>query len=360
MTEARCKHFGNCGGCKLQDVPYGEQLKGKEERVRGLLGECREIVPCEDPWHYRNKMEFSFSQDKAGRRFLGLMRKRGRVVDLEECHLVSEWFMEALEEVRKWWAQSGLRAFHPYKGEGVLRTLTLRESRGGDRLAMLTVAEPIEWDVELGGASLVVRHQIAKKGEPTRFEMKVMRGKGYFEETLCGMHFKVSPTAFFQPNTVQAEVLYEMAMEMVDGGVVWDLYCGTGTIGILAGKRAKKVIGVEINEEAVRDAKENARMNGLKHVEFIAGDVGEVVERLEDKPDVIFVDPPRAGLGKGAVELIAGVGCKRIIYISCNPVTQSEDIKGFTGYEVVDVRPIDQFPHTPHVENVVYLESRAK
>jgi 23S rRNA (uracil1939-C5)-methyltransferase len=357
----RCAHFGDCGGCRLQAMDYEAQLRYKERWVAELFEvEPLPIIGCEEPWHYRNKMEYSFSQDRSGNRFLGLMRLngRGRVVDLESCHIAPPWFSEALALVRGAWGNDRA-AFHPPTGSGLLRTLTLREGRRtGERLAMLTVAEkegaellePLREMVD----TAVLQVQVAVKGQPTRFEQHLLWGSGLFHEELHlpgrePMRFRVSPTAFLQPNTLQAERLYGAALELAGSAErVCDLFCGTGTIGILAAAQSGQVHGVEIVPEAIEDARHNARLNRVENVEFTCGDAAQV--ELGEM-DLVIVDPPRAGLGGFEIN------AKKILYISCNPVSQAEDVKLLMerGFRLEALQPVDQFPHTAHLENIALL-----
>lgn len=356
-----CKHFGICGGCKFQHVEYEQQTEMKEEMVRELFGQARSILRCKSPWHWRNKMEFSFSQNKAKDRFLGLMMrgKRGRVVTLEECLLTSDWFVQTLQNVYAWWEGSGLEAYFPPADRGVLRTLTLREGvQTGEKMAVLGVMgdAKIEGFAEAVGEidSVIVRRQYSQKGVPTRFEEEVVYGTDCIHEKLLDYTFKVRAGSFFQPNTLQAEVLYEAALQdLEEVDVLFDLYCGTGTIGIVASKKAKRVVGIELVKEAVEAARENVSLNDVR-MEVIEGDVEKSLEGLP-KPDCVILDPPRAGLTKKGVDGVLGLGAKKIIYISCNPSSQKKNIEQMEGYRIEWVQPVDQFPHTPHIENIVCL-----
>ena len=336
----KCVHFGACGGCRLQEMSYEHQLDLKEHLLKkkfaSLLSHMtavHPILPCLPPWEYRNKMEFSFSNDKAKNRYLGLILQGsgGKVFNMTECHLVHHWFVDGLKAVYRWWEDSGLDAYHLGKNEGSLRTLIVREGlRSGDRLVMLTVSgnadfalnkkhlddfqaclrRSIEPENAESKLSIFLRIQQIAKNTPTQFYEMLLYGPDYIRETLHiqwkdAVHpltFKISPSAFFQPNTQQAERLYSRALELVgipDDSIVYDLYCGTGTLGICAAKQARKVIGIELSPEAVLDACENAKSNGLENIEIIEGDVGEVLGRLiaegKERPDVVMVDPPRAG-----------------------------------------------------------------
>lgn len=404
--EPRCVHFGVCGGCRWQQVSYEQQLQYKENSVRKTFApllspsfQINPIVACDPPWHYRNKMEFSFSQDAAKKKFLGLVMDsgKGKVLNVTECHLVNPWFIEALKTVRAWWHESDLDAFHLNTNQGSLRNLTVREGkRSGDRLVMLTVSgnpdfalnkhhlqtfvaflrdaiEPVEPSSHL---SIFLRIQQTARGVSTNFYEMLLYGPDYIRETLSiqidpneppfSLQFHVSPAAFFQPNTQQAEKLYSLALQMAKipkDGVVYDLYCGTGTLGICAAKQAKQVMGIEISPESALDARTNAARNGLDNVTIISGAVRHVLPQIasEEKlphPDMIMVDPPRPGLDPEAMKRVIDLKAPKILYISCNPITQAENVAEFinSGYRIEAIQPVDQFPQTPHIENIVILE----
>lgn len=380
-----CRHFGDCGGCSFQDVEYQEQLKRKQLDIEALFGVPVEpIVPCDPPWRYRNKMEYTFSMDLKGERYLGLIKKnsRGRVLNLEECFLVSEWFQKGLDTVREWWKETGLLAFHPYKNTGTLRNLTFREGmRTGDRMVILTVSGNPDWAIKkeqlasfksvlqaaLGDRplSLFLKIHVAVKGKPTEFYEMHLAGPDHYREKMHvgrPLEFHVSPSAFFQPNPAQAEKFYGIAsslLEVTEGSVIWDLYCGTGTLAIAMAPIAKEVIGVELSPESSLDARENVKLNGLSNVTIVTGDVGEALEKGNyPAPDAVLVDPPRAGLDKKAMSNLIKVKPPKILYIACNVKTQFENCQEFiaAGYKIVSIHPVDQFPHTPHVENIVLLE----
>lgn len=375
-----CTHVPGCGGCTLQQIPYSDQLLQKQAEVEKIFSPLlvSQIIPCQNPWHYRNKMEFSFSQNLAGDRFLGLILRssRGKVFNLQECFISPPWFSEALQRVRKWWEESGLPAFHFRKGEGCLRTLTLREGRRtGDRLAMLTVSGDPRFALKrahldsfvaaLGDPSMSIflRVQQAIKGSPTQFFEMHLSGPTHIHEQLFlqgkALTFKISPTSFFQPNTEQAEVLYNKAFEIAAVSscqTIYDLYCGTATLGMAFAPMAEKVLAIELNPHAVFDARMNAELNQIKNIEIICGDVGKVLSQMTLTPDLAIVDPPRVGLDATALTALLQLQPKRILYISCNPATQAQNIAQLTGYRVLRLQPVDQFPHTPHIENIALLE----
>lgn len=373
--EPKCRHFRTCGGCKFQHIPYDEQLLQKENFVRACFGlEVEPILPCEPHWHYRNKMEYTFSQSRDGKKFLGLMMRKGRVENLEECFLTDRWFIQVLSRVREWWETTLLPAYHPPTNQGILRTLTLREGlRSKEKMVILTTSaeEIAEEDLndfkEAVGEvdSVILRKQILQKKRPTRFEERLLHGKNHIHEFLYDEEdrkyiFRIRAASFFQPNTQQAESLYQLAMEFAnieEGETLFDLFCGTGSLGIFAAQKAKKVFGIECVSEAVEDAKENLSSNHIDNMEVIEGDVGEILHTLPERPSTVIVDPPRAGLGPKAIHHLLELQPEKIVYLSCNPLSQAEDCKAL-GYEIVRLQPVDQFPHTPHIENLALLRRK--
>lgn len=401
----RCVHFGVCGGCRWQEIPYEEQLRNKEEIVRNSFKnlmtadvEFHPIVPSPKAWEYRNKMEFSFSSDLSKKKYLGLMMDsgRGKVLSLTECHLVNPWFIEALKVVHLWWNESTIEAYYPPKNTGALRTLTVREGmRSGDRMIVLTVSgnpdyalnkqqiesfvaflrdaiEPIDPEQRL---SIYLRIQQIAKGQPTQFYEMHLYGAESIRETLnitmntnekpFALTFTVSPSAFFQPNSAQAEQLYSLAFQMAQipkNAVVYDLYCGTGTLGICAARFAKQVVGIELSAESSLDARENAKYNKIDNIEIITDSVDKALKRIHEEknwpmPDVVMVDPPRVGLEEDALNEIVSLNAPKIVYISCNPATQAANVAELIkkGYKIVAIQPVDQFPQTVHIENIILL-----
>ncbi len=388
--EPRCAHARTCGGCCWQQMAYSAQLLQKQERVKNAFPGHRvdPIIPCASPFGYRNKMEFTFSENRAGDRFLGLMIAQAEpyVFNVTECHLTSPWFVQVLGAVRSWWIESGLKAYHPPHDSGTLRYLTLREGiRTGQKMAVLNVSGNPEFAPsrrhldtftaavksalpEGEAISVFLRIHQTKKGRPTQFFEMNLAGPDHIVEELRlkdrALTFKISPISFFQPNTLQAEKLYDTALEMLhEGSIVYDLYCGTGTLGMGASRFAKKVVGIELSPESVIDAKENLVRNQIENVEIHQGDVGQILTRLMGepgflRPDGVIVDPPRAGLDPLALHHLKTLFPKRIVYISCNPLTQGENVKELlkAGYRIVRLQPVDQFPHTYHIENICLLE----
>jgi 23S rRNA (uracil1939-C5)-methyltransferase len=406
----KCTHFSQCGGCRWQHIPYEKQLTFKQLWVQDALqphldplsSPLLPIVPCSPPWNYRNKMEFSFSNNTAGDRFLGLMlaNGRGKVLNLEECHLCNPWMINTLHAARDWWAESGLKAYFPPRDQGSLRTLTLREGiHTGDRMVILLVSgnpefAPSKENIEKFTAairavatpppsennptlSIFLRIQQIKKGEPTQFFEMQLYGPEHIREVLHvdtgvaveKLEFLISPMAFFQPNTRQAEKLYSRAIQLASisslpkNSLVYDLYCGTGTLGIAMAKSGCRVVGIEIVPEAILDARMNAERNGLHNIEFIQGDVGKVLAQRAEKnerPDLVLVDPPRVGLDPKAIEQLLQLNAPKIVYVSCNPISQAENLEKLIdgGYVVETGQPVDQFPQTVHIENILVLTKR--
>jgi len=378
-----CLHVPDCGGCTSQSIPYSDQLIQKQAEIERIFADVpvAPIIPCKDPFRYRNKMEFSFSQDKAGNRYLGLIlrKSRGKVFNLQECLISPPWMSEALQRVRSWWDSTSLTAFNFRNGLGSLRTLTLREGRRtGDRLAMLTVSGDPHFALnrkQLNGfiqalndpqMTIFLRVQQAICGKPTQFYEMLLNGPDHITEKLHlqgkTLTFKISPTSFFQPNTQQAEVLYNQAIEIANmspQATVYDLYCGTATLGMAFALKAKKVIAIELNPHAVFDAKTNAEINGISNIDIQCGDVGKLLSQASIlQPDLAIVDPPRPGLDSLALEALKRLQPQHILYVSCNPKTQAQNIAELSDYQIIHVQPVDQFSHTQHIENIVLLLRR--
>lgn len=398
-VEPRCRHVPQCGGCCLQQMDYTSQLTHKEALVQKAFSpllqagsvDCQPIIPCAYPWNYRNKMEFTFSQNRAGERFLGLMiaGSKGHVLNLSECHLVSSWFLAVLQKAREWWEQSGLEAYR-MNDTGSLRTLTVREGiRTQDKMVMLTVSGNPHYPVTRRQLhafveamkstlscqerlSLFLRIHQLKKGYPTQFFEMHLDGPDHLLEKLTidtgskktELTFKISPTSFFQPNSLQAEVLYSQALQMVSlpKRHVLDLYAGTATLGMAIALQAEQVTAIELNPHAVFDARSNQELNHIHNLQILCGDVGQKLTELKAQegfvpPDLVVVDPPRTGLDQLALTHIISLNVPEILYISCNPATQALNIQELcqAGYALIALRPVDQFPHTIHIENIALL-----
>ena len=405
-TGRTCSLFGLCGGCTYLSLPYEEQLKVKEEQVKRLLDSV--LNKQEEPWtfegikgspkayEYRNKMEFSFGDEyKDGPLALG-MHKRGSfydIVTVADCEIVDADYRLILQSVRDYFARAKVSFFHRMSHEGYLRHLLVRKaSRTGEILVALVTTSQDPWQGEtavegsldadalitgfkdlllsleqdgklvgkFAGILHITNDSIADVVQSDHTEL--LYGQEYFYEELLGLKFKISTFSFFQTNSYSAEVLYQTARDYVGdlGGsdkTVFDLYSGTGTIAQLMAPAAGKVIGVEIVEEAVEAAKKNAAANGLDNCEFIAGDVLKVLDEVEEKPDMIILDPPRDGIHPKALPKIIAYGVDHIVYISCKPTSLVRDLEVFleNGYRVDKAVAVDQFPWTANVETVVLL-----
>ncbi|MBA2423925.1 MAG: 23S rRNA (uracil(1939)-C(5))-methyltransferase RlmD [Actinobacteria bacterium] len=385
-VEAPCPHFGVCGGCRFQDLDYAAQAAAKEQQVRDSLvrigriveAPVEPIVPAASLYHYRNKLEYSFTAGEDGID-LGFHRagRWDEVIGLDVCLLTTDLGNSVREAVRDWAREEKLEAYDQANGEGYLRHLVYREGRNtGQALAVLVTAPGERFETgyfvdvlrrfpEMRSIHWAVNDTPA---EQTNVPTKLLWGDDAIEEQLLGLRVRVRPGAFLQTNTEMAERLYAIAGEFAGlTGVenVFDLYCGTGTIGLSLAPHAKMVWGLEISEEAVACAIENAELNGIDNAKFFAGNVGQTVEELVGEagsPDIVVVDPPRAGLAGKALRRMGELGAARLVYVSCNPTTLASDLKVLReeyGYELVRCRPVDMFPHTPHVESVSLLEKRA-
>jgi 23S rRNA (uracil1939-C5)-methyltransferase len=382
-VEAPCAHYPACGGCRFQDLAYEAQVEAKADQVRDAfvrLGGIAEpplepILPAESVFHYRNKLEYSFTQYPDGPT-LGF-HKAGRwddVLEVERCWLTTDLGNAIRNAVREWAREEGLDAYDQEAQTGYLRHLVVREGRNtGQALVQLVTARGERF--ETGYLVEVLRRFPEVRSvhwsvndtpaEVTNLPTTLLWGEECIEEELCGLRFRVSPNAFLQTNTAMAERLYRLAAEyagLAGGETVWDLYCGIGTIGLTMAERALTVWGIEVSEESVARALENADLNGITNTAFFAGNVGQVVEELRERsgaPDVVVVDPPRAGLAGKALRRLGEIGAPRVVYVSCNPTTLASDVKALAadyGYRLVRARPVDMFPHTPHVETVALLE----
>jgi 23S rRNA (uracil1939-C5)-methyltransferase len=382
-VEAPCVHYPACGGCRFQDLAYERQVAEKEAQVGDALrriGGIAEpplepILPAESQFHYRNKLEYSFTRTPSGPA-LGF-HKAGRwdeVLEIERCWLTTDLGNAIRNAVRDWAREEGLEAYDQADGSGYLRHLVYREGRNtGQVLVMLVTAAGEKFErsylVEVLRRFPEVRsvHWAVNDtpAEVTNLPSTVLWGEDAIEEELLGQRYRVRPNAFLQTNTAMAERLYELAIEyaaLTGSETVYDLYCGTGTIGLALAPHALSVWGVDISEESIACALENLDLNAIGNAAFFAGNVGQVLEELHERagdPDVVVVDPPRAGLAGKALKRTGELGAPRLVYVSCNPTTLASDVKVLRaeyGYELKRVRPVDMFPHTPHVETVSLLE----
>jgi 23S rRNA (uracil1939-C5)-methyltransferase len=367
-------------GAPWQVLPYERQLREKEDQVRDALERIgrfesppvEPIVPAVEPLRYRNKLEYSFGEDDEGELVLGFHRP-GRfdvIDDVSEDILASERIDEVREAVKAWCRAEGLSAWDRRDQQGLLRNLVVREGRRTGQLQVRVVTSPgsifrVEALAAATPADNFLWTRAAGVGETTHGgDTQVVKGKAYLEEELSGLRFRISPDAFFQTNTEMAEQLYGTAAELagLSGRErVLDLFCGIGTIALSLALDAGEVWGVEIVEEAVADAIENARLNDVDNANFFAGDVRLAMRPLLEQsgqPDVIVLDPPRSGLSQKVVRRVIEAEAARIVYVSCNPTTLAPNARQLAdaGYELKTVRPVDMFPQTPHIECVALLE----
>src|SRR5207248_1253419 len=375
-VDAPCAHYPACGGCRFQDLAYDAQLEAKHEQVRdalrriGGIGEppLEPILPAESQFFYRNKLEYSFTATPSGSA-LGFHRagRWDEVLEVERCWLTDELGNAIRSAVRDWAREEGLEPYSQADGSGYLRHLVVRQGRNTGQALVQLVTAPGE-RFETGYLVDVLRRFPEVRSihwsindtpaEVTNLPTRLLWGEGWVEEELCGLRFRVRPNAFLQTNTAMAERLYALARDAAQLSgeeTVWDLYCGIGTIGLSLAHDALTVWGIEVSEESVACALESAELNGITNAAFFAGNVGEVVEALLERsgpPDVVVVDPPRAGLAGRALRRLGRIGAPRLVYVSCNPTTLAGDVKALRedyGYDLRHVTPVDMFPHTPHV-----------
>lgn len=389
--ESKCPHFGQCGGCTYQNLPYEEQIRMKETQVKAMMDEAVEgdyiwegVKQSPVRQEYRNKMEFSFGDEyKDGPLALG-MHKRGSfhdIVNVSDCQIADADYRKILTCTLEYARESGLPYYHRMRHTGFFRHLLVRKAvKTGEILIDLVTTTESEFEkefdgqrwvkkllsLELNGTIVGILHtkndSVADvvKDEGT----EILYGQDYFYEELLGLKFKITPFSFFQTNSLGAEVLYETAREYIGetkDKVIFDLYSGTGTIAQILAPVAKKVVGVEIMEEAVEAARENAELNGLNNCTFWAGDVLKVIDELGEVPDLIMLDPPRDGVHPKALEKITNFGVDRVVYIACKPTSLARDLEMLQGrgYRVERIGCVDLFPGTVHVETVCLLSKRS-
>lgn len=394
-----CSHFGICGGCKWQMLPYNQQLQFKQQQVTDQLKrighvelpEIQPIVGSPKQTFYRNKLEFTFCShryrtreelDAAGDTDLepepalgfhapGLFDK---VVAVDKCYLQEEPTNTLLKVLREYTTEHELQYYDHRMHTGWLRNVVIRVARTGEVLVNLVVQRNIPEQLKAilehikqnvpGITSLHYTINPKRNDALHDLEVELYSGKGYIEETLEDFRFMISPKSFFQTNTWQAEELYRITRDfagLTGEETLYDLYCGTGSIGIFCSAKAKNVVGIEVIAEAIEDAKKNAALNGLQNCQYYAGDVADICTdeffAAHGKPDVIITDPPRAGMHEKLVKQLLKMRAPKIVYVSCNPATQARDLQLLAeDYQITRLQPVDMFPHTHHIENVALLE----
>lgn len=382
-----CPHFENCGGCAYQTMSYDNQAELKKNMIEDILNHAIKgdyqyegILKSPIQWGYRNKMEFSFGDEfKDGPLALGMHKRNSfhDIVTVDECKIVDEDYNKVLRCVLDYCADKELPFYHKLRHEGYLRHLLVRRTtktkqllvgivttsdtdceKKADFAALVEKLKELELDAKLCGVMHIINDGLADVVQSD--ETRILFGDEYIYEELLGLKFKISVFSFFQTNSLGAEVLYSKAREYIGDTkdkLIFDLYSGTGTIAQIVAPVAKKVVGVEIVEEAVEAARVNAELNGLDNCEFIAGDVLKVIDQIEDKPDLIVLDPPRDGINPKALQKIIDFGVEKMVYISCKPTSLARDLEMLQeqGYQVEKACAVDMFPGTVHVETVVAL-----
>ncbi|MDJ1482323.1 23S rRNA (uracil(1939)-C(5))-methyltransferase RlmD [Cytophagaceae bacterium YF14B1] len=397
-TTPFCQHFGVCGGCKWQHIPYTTQLAQKQDQVTDNLErigkihlpEIQPILPSKETTYYRNKLEYTFSSNRwltdedmqkgeiTDRTALGfhIPKRFDKILDIETCYLQPDPSNKIRLAVREFARQNNYPFFDLVKQEGFLRNLIIRTTTTSELMVIVQVFskdEPklyalLDFLRDTFPAITSLQYVINSKGNETFHDLEVVtyHGKSYITEKMEDLEFRVGPKSFYQTNAEQALELYKIARNYADlkgDELVYDLYTGTGTIANFVARQARKVVGLEYVPMAIEDAKINSEVNGISNTEFFAGDMKDLLTEdfLQENghPDVVITDPPRAGMDAKVVEMLLKVAPQRIVYVSCNPATQARDLALLDEkYVVMAVQPVDMFPHTYHVENVAWLERR--
>lgn len=376
-----CPVAGKCGGCQLQNMTYERQLGFKEAKVVKLLGKychVEKIIGMEHPYHYRNKVQAAFGSTRGGKIISGVYQSKShRIVCVDRCRIEDRKADEIIVTIRSMMPKYRMTAYNEDRNTGFLRhVLVKRGFKSGEIMVVLVTGT-----VVFPGKNAFIKELLEIHPEITTIVQninnsdtsmvlgeteKVLYGKGHINDSLCDCVFGISPKSFYQINPIQTEKLYNKALEFANltgQETVIDAYCGIGTIGIVAAKKAKQVIGVEVNRDAVHDAIANAKLNDTKNIRFYCADAGEFMVDMAssgERADVVFMDPPRAGSDKAFLSSVVTLRPKKIVYISCNPETQARDISFLirNGYKVKKIQPVDMFPHTAHVETVCQLVLR--
>jgi 23S rRNA (uracil1939-C5)-methyltransferase len=397
--EPKCEHFGYCGGCKWQHMTYDTQLVFKQKTVEDALtrighldiSNLKPIFPNKESYFYRNKLEFSFSDKKwltneevksgvaiDNRNALGfhIPKMFDKILDIKNCYLQEEPSNSIRNEIRDFANIHGLTFFGVRDKTGLLRTLMIRSSSNGELMVLIQFFENQPENISLLLNHLKntfpqitsLQYVINQKGNDTLQDLEIITfsGRDHIFEEMEGLKFKISAKSFYQTNSPQAYELYKITRDLcglTGNEVVYDLYTGTGTIANFVAKKAKKVVGVEYVEDAVIDAKNNSDFNNISNTLFYAGDMKDVLNeafiKTHGQPDVIITDPPRAGMHEDVISVILKAAPQKIVYVSCNPATQARDLAMMVGhYDIKEIKPVDMFPQTAHVENVVLLERK--
>ena len=380
IKNGSCPVYKKCGGCQLQNLSYQNQLEFKQNKVEKLLKHFAKVEPIigmENPYHYRNKVQAAFYTDRRGKIISGVYQSgTHHVVGIDSCQTEDITADKIIVAVRKLLPSFKLTTYNEDTHKGFLRHVLVKRGFATNQVMLVLVTGTPVFPSKNNFVKAITKQfpeitTVVQNVNPYNTNLvlgdneKVLYGKGYIEDILCGCRFRISPKSFYQINPVQTEVLYGKAIEFADlkgNETVLDTYCGIGTIGIIAAKSgAGKVIGVELNGNAVRDAIVNAKANNLKNIRFYKGDAGEFmfeVSQESEKPDVVFMDPPRAGSSEKFLKSLIKMSPKKVVYVSCNPETLSRDLEFLLAnskYKAEKIQPVDMFPHTAHIETVVQL-----
>lgn len=380
--ESDCNTYKRCGGCNLRHIKYEETLKMKQNAVQSLVNKTlrtkikvQETLGMDNPYNYRNKAQYPVGIDKAGKPVIGVFAKRTHeIIPIEKCFIQNEETEKLAKFVFDYIVKNNISIYNEKTGKGLVRHIVTKIGIKTNEIMCIIVINGKEIPQEKELVSNIINNFKNVKTIIKNINMKntnVILGKeninlygdGYITDILGNFTFKISPLSFYQVNPIQAEKLYEIGVEeakISKNDIVFDLYCGIGTISLFMANYAKKVYGIEIVEEAVKDAKENAKINNVKNTEFIAGDVEQILDKIINKekiiPDIIMVDPPRKGLDNTSIENIIKIKPKKLVYISCNPATLIRDLKKLEEtYNIQSIKPVDMFPFTSHVECVSLL-----
>lgn len=380
--ETDCKTYKRCGGCNLRHIKYQETLKLKQNAVQSLVDKTlknkikvKETVGMENPYYYRNKVQYPVGIDKNGKPQIGVFANRSHeIIPIEKCFIQNEKSEEIAKYIFELWNENNYTIYNEETRKGLLRHIVIKTGIKTNQYMCILVVNGQGFDNEKEFVSkiankykeiraIIVNSNMKNTNVILGLENRTIFGKGYIEDKLGEYTFKISPLSFYQVNPIQAEKLYNLGIEkamITKDDIVFDLYCGIGTISLFMSKYAKKVYGIEIVEEAIKAAKENAEINSVDNVEFIAGDVEKVLSNIiYDRkiiPDIVMVDPPRRGLDNTSINNILSIKSKRLVYISCNPATLVRDLAKLEKmYEVEEIVPVDMFPFTSHVECIAVL-----
>ena len=380
MTDLSCKYAKKCGACQLANMPYEKQLSfkmAKEIKLLGRFCKVKEIIGMDEPYFYRNKSQYAFGVYR-GKTVAGVYQSSTHnIVDIDSCLLTDKKADEIFTVVKKLLKSFKLKPYDEKTGTGFLRHLLVKTAfKSGETMVVLVTATR-EFPKKRSFINALVKKcpyiTTVVQNVNSKFtamvlgdKSEVLYGDGKITELLCGMKFRISPKAFYQINPTGTEILYGKALEFADfNGTeeIIDAYCGTGTIGLIAGSKVKSVMGVEINKDAVKDAKENAALNGVRNISFYAADAGKFMTELAEngkKIDAVIMDPARAGADIPFLSSLVKLSPQKVIYVSCNPETLARDLAYLTknGYKVRKIQPVDMFPHTEHIETVVLLTKK--